>query len=171
MAVAAPDPVMAAIAPIGLAASVGTALIVDMAARDAGRTLADLADEGPLLEEISPGRAGVAVIAAGSTRGPDLVSIIDRVASRWPAMVIRDPDSHWPGPTVPVHVLYPHAVRTWEEGAAVWQSLGAGQTPPGPGPLLPPISSRTMRHLLRGWVPRPNRWLRAWRQVWEMPWA
>ena len=172
LAVAAPDPVMAVIAPVGLAASAGTALIVDMApGPGARRSRADLTEDGPHLDEISPGRSGVAVIAAGPASQSEVTSVVERLAARWPAVVVRDGGPGWPGPVVPVHVLYGQGLMTWDEGAAVWQSLGSGEKPPGPGPILPPISPRLVRQLLKGWLPRPGRWIRAWREVWEMPWA
>jgi hypothetical protein len=68
LAVCSPDPVLSVAAPLGLAASAGTALIVDIAGGlclTSNRTLADLAGEGPTRAELSPGRQGVAVLAAG----------------------------------------------------------------------------------------------------------
>lgn len=174
LAVAAPDPVMSMIAPVGLAASAGTALLVDRIARgpsEPGRTLADLMSDGPSLDEISPGRTGVARIPAGPLDGAGTLELANRLVSRWPAIVVRTGQADWPGPTVPVHVLYGAGLRTWTEGAAVWQSLANGHRPPGPGPVLPPLAPSTVRHLLRGWMPKQGRWTAAWRQVWEMPWA
>ncbi len=174
LAIAAPDPVMSVIAPVGLAASVGTALIIDhIGASEARstRTLADTAAEGPRLDEISPGRPGVARIIAGPLDAAETLAAAESLATRWPAVVVRAADSDWPGPLVPIHVLYGPAPQTWKEGAAVWQSLATGHKPPGPGPVLPPLKPAAVRQILRGWMPRPGRWIRAWRPVWEMPWA
>jgi hypothetical protein len=68
-----PDPVLSTVAPIGLAAAVGTALVVDLTHTRSigGRTLADLVSDGPRLAELSPGRPGIAFLAGGtSTEAP-----------------------------------------------------------------------------------------------------
>lgn len=174
LAVRAHDPVMGVIAPIGLAAASGTALVVDVGGRprrQGGRSLADVISDGPRLDELSPGRSGVARIAAGPVGTSAIAEAVGQLASRWPAVVVSIQDDDWPGPTVPVHVLYQGLLETWERGASVWQPISVGVRPPGPGPLLPAIRPRLVRQLLMGRMPRPNRWVRAWRQVWEMSWA
>ncbi len=174
LAVRAPDPVMSLLAPVGLASSAGTALIIDVVSRisDRGvRTLSDIVTEGPKLEEISPGRSGIAMIKAGHLGSSDVTQAAAMMASRWPAVVIRVDSDQWPGPVVPVHVLYGGNVDTWDQGAAVWQTLTGGERPPGPGPVIPRVTSRTVRHILNGWTPRPSRWTRSWLKVWDIPWA
>ena len=174
LAVCSPDPVLSVAAPLGLAASAGTALVVDIAGGlrlTSDRTLADLAGEGPKHAELSPGRQGVAVLAAGPIEAGDAISIIERLAVRWPAVVVRVSGEEWPGPTVPVEPLYPGWLAPSDRGAAVWQSMVRGSRPPGPGPVLPRLRSRTTLQLLAGQLPRRSRWVRAWEQVWRMPWA
>ena len=169
-----PDPILSTVAPIGLAASVGTALIVDMVTTSAtsGRTLADLVADGPTLSELSPGRPGLALLPAGNVDRDAAVDLIDRLAGHWPALVIRVPDHDFPFASVPVVPLFPGRlapVRLPPRG--VWQPVAGGADPPGPGPVLPRLRSGLVRRMLAGQIPRKSRWVAAWRGVWEMPWA
>jgi hypothetical protein len=174
LAVSSPDPVLSVAGPLGLAASVGTSLVIDMAGGlrfASGRTLADLAGEGPRLDELSPGRQGVAVIAGGPIPAVDAIAIIEQLAARWPAVVVRVSGDEWPGSTVPVEPLYPGWLAPSDRGAAVWQPVASRTRPPGPGPVLPRLRARTIRQLLAGRMPSRSRWIDAWRQVWSLPWA
>lgn len=168
------DPVLSAVSPLGLAAAAGTCLVIDLGgdlALPAKRTLADVAADGPRLDELSPGRAGVAVMAAGPLSRDESSPIIEALATRWPAVVLRTTADGWAGRNVPVHPLLPGWLAPSSPEAAVWQSVASGSRPPGPGPVLPGLRVRTVRQLLSGKLPLRSRWLRAWEKVWEMPWA
>jgi hypothetical protein len=173
LAVRCADPVLSVLAPVGLAATRGTALVVDLVGEmgSGGRTLADMAKDGPRLEELSPGRPGVALLGSGHLSLDDVVALVDDFATRWPAVVVRAGTSDWPGPTVPVWALYPGWLAPMTREPAVWQKLPAGPPPPGPGPVLPLLGSGVVRRVLSGGLPGHGRWVRAWRQVWELPWA
>lgn len=169
-----PDPILSTVAPIGLAASVGTALVVDMVGSSAGgrRTLADLVADGPALSELSPGRPGIAMLPAGDVDGESALALIERLRSHWPAVVVRVNDSRAPIASVPVIPLFPgrlSPVRVPQHG--VWQPVAGGADPPGPGPVLPRLRAGLVRGILAGRLPRRSRWIDAWRVVWEMPWA
>jgi hypothetical protein len=162
------------VAPIGLAASVGTALVVDLATSGprSGRTLADLVREGPALSELSPGRAGVAYLPGGNVDPEAAVEIIERFSRHWPAVVVRVPGPGLSFATVPVIPLFPGSLSPLAVPArGVWQPVMGGAGVPGPGPVLPRLGARTIRRLLAGQLPRKSRWVAAWRPVWEMPWA
>lgn len=174
LAVASPDPVMSLLGPIGLAASAGTALVVDMGSglrTPRRRTLADLVADGPRLEELAPGRRGVAFVSAGGLAPGPAAELVGRLSRHWPAVVIRVGVSGWEGPTVPILPLYPGWLAPDHAGAAVWQTVPGGGRPPGPGPVLPPLGRAMTVRMLAGGLPRRDRWVRAWLQVWEMPWA
>jgi hypothetical protein len=94
-----------------------------------------------------------------------------QLAAGWPAVVIRAIGDDWPGPVVPVHVLYPGWLAPTTRHAAVWQRLASGPPAPGPGPVLPRLGWRLARRVLGGGRPGEGRWVRAWRQVWDLPWA
>src|SRR5690606_31614500 len=98
LAVAATDPVMSVVAPVALAASAGTALVVDMGetlGRAGARTLEDIAADGPTRAEAVPGRKGVDVIRSGRLRTEDAVALVGRLALAWPAGVIRAGTAGW----------------------------------------------------------------------------
>lgn len=174
LAVRSPDPVLSVVAPLGLAATLTTCLVVDLIddlRLSTTRTLSDIAADGPRLEELSPGRPGVALIAAGPIGVEDAEGVIAQLALRWPAVVVRVGTGSWPGPTVPVVPIFPGLLAQTRAETAVWQPVGAYHDPPGPGPLLPRLRSGLARRLLAGQMPGRTRWVRAWRPVWELPWA
>lgn len=174
LAVRSSDPVLSVVAPLGLAASVGTCLVIDLAGDvrpHKGRSLPELISDGPSLQELSPGRPGVAVIGGGGVSAVESVQFIEGLGSRWPAVVVRVGDLGWPGPTVPVRVLYPGWLAPEDPGAAVWQPVASGSSPSGPGPVLPRLSRRLAGLLLAGRLPSRSRWVAAWSQVWGLPWA
>lgn len=168
------DPVLSLVSPVGLAAAVGTALVVDLSGtgRMSGqRTLRDLAAEGPTLAELSPGRRGVAMIAGGGIEAGDAIVLIEQLAARWPALTVRVDGPEWPFPVVPVVPVYPGRLLAVSEPIGVWQPIGGGNVRPGPGPVLPRLRPGHLRRLLAGHIPRRSRWIEAWRPVWDMPWA
>lgn len=170
------DPILSAVAPVGLAASAGTALIVDLVAGVAtggpGRTLRDIFGDGPRLSELSPGRRGVAAIRGGDLEPAEVVEVIETLAGRWPAVVIRVGTGDWPFPTVSVVPLFPGVLAPLSpRPGGVWQPVRGGVEPPGPGPVLPRVGSLQVRRMLSGRLPRRGKWVSAWRQVWEMPWG
>ena len=169
-----PDPVLSLVAPIGLAASAGTALVVDLVAggRQPGRTLADVVVDGPTLSELSPGRPGIAYLAGGNVDRSDAVDVLERLAGHWPALVVRVPDRDLPFATVPVVPLFPGRLSPVPIPAhGVWQPVAGGADPPGPGPVLPRLGAGVIRRMMAGQLPRRSKWVTAWRAVWEMPWA
>ena len=174
LGVESPDPVLSLFGALGLGASAGTALIVDMArglAVSTERTLADLLEDGPALHELSPARSGVAVISAGPVDAIAGLDLIERLSANWPAVVVRCSDDVWPGPRVPVRPLLPGLLAPTEMIPAVWQTVVGGVRAPGPGPVLPRLGPRGARNLLAGRLPTRGRWLRVWERVWAMPWA
>lgn len=170
-----PDPVLAMVAPIGLGASVGTALVVDVGVHRGPpdhRTMHDLANDGPKLIELSPGRSGVAMLWGGGVDRESAVELIGQLSSRWPAVAVRVDDDDWPFPVIPVWPLYPG--RIWPAPTVdrcVWQPVGAGASPTGPGPVLPRLRPGVTARILSGHLPGRSRWITAWRGIWEMPWA
>ncbi len=172
------DGLLGAIAPLGLAAAAGTALVVDLdpdGPRYPGMTsLAALVEEGPRRSDLEPRRRGLAVMSNGGVRMPEAAPVVEALLAGWPHLVLRLPPRPVPEapiPIVPVHPLLPGSLRPVTEGAAVYQRTGFGVPAPGPGPLLPVPAKRTIDHLLRGILGPPDRWRRAWSSVWEWPWA
>jgi hypothetical protein len=91
--------VLGVIAPLGLAASAGTALVVDLDQRGprypGDQSLARLATEGPRRADLSPPRKGVAVLRNGGIDPSECQGLIRALCDGWPAVVLR------PGATGP----------------------------------------------------------------------
>lgn len=174
LAVRSPDPVLSVVAPIGLAANVPACLVVDLADEldlHGSRSLADIVADGPRLDELSPGRRGIALVSGGALGTDEAERVIGELATRWPGVVVRPKAGMWPGPTVPVIPMYPGLLSPGYVGTAVWQPAGVAGGPPGPGPVLPRLRPGLVRGLLSGKMPTRSQWVAAWRQVWDLPWA
>jgi hypothetical protein len=168
------DPVLSLLAALGLGQSVGTALVVELVGDvrpGTARTLADLAEAGPALDELSPGRPGVALMSGGGVDFDAAVSLVTLFARHWPAVVIRHEPSGWDGPSAPVVGLLPGLLRVEHPGPAVWQPTGTERRPLGPGPVLPLLRPRLVRSLLGGQMASRARWVQSWAPIWEMPWG
>jgi hypothetical protein len=169
-----PDPVLSCLGALALGITSGTALVVDLVGdmrTGTSRSLADLVVAGPSLEELAPGRAGVAILAGGGISCGEAAPLIELLASRWPAVVVRHGDGESSWPSVPVRGLLPGLLGPIDQGPAVWQPIGASRRPPGPGPVLPGLGQRLAGRLIGGRMATHSRWVMAWHPIWEMPWA
>lgn len=168
------DDLLAAIAPLGLAAGAGTALVVDLdpdgPPYPGDRTLAELVADGPRRSELTPGRDGVAVVRNGGVASTAGMELVRALADGWPAVVVRVGADPVPVPVIPVRPLWPGWMAPDGDRPAVWQSVAGSGDPPGPGPILPPPGRSVVTALLGGRFPPRSRWVRAWKQVWELPW-
>ena len=175
LGVRSPDPLLSVAATIGLATAAGTALVIDLASPPmtlGRRNLRDMASDGPTLADLSPGRSGVALVSGGGIGSDEASALVGRLATRWPALVVRVDSDGWPFPVVPVLPLYPGPLAPFPDTrAGVWQPLSAGARPPGPGPVLPRLRPGALRRILNGRPPRRDGWQRAWAPIWSMPWA
>ena len=166
LGVTSPDPALSVAATIGLAANTPACLIVDLNGDlhlPKARTLADLLADGPRLDELSPGRNGIAIISAGAIGVEEATEVVASLAKRWPAVIVRTLPGAWPGPTVPVIPLYPGLLSTSESRASVWQPSVPLAQAPGPGPVLPLLRPGLLKRLLSGRLPPRSRWVRSWR--------
>ncbi|MDX1449595.1 MAG: hypothetical protein R3246_11095, partial [Acidimicrobiia bacterium] len=151
------------IAPFGLAASAGTALIVDLDPRSPslpGPTLATLLAEGLTARHLRPARKGVAVVGNGGISPKQADELLRDLLAGWPAVVLRMPLA---APAIPVLPLEPPEIRPDPSGRAVWQAATRGSH--GPGLVLPPVGRTVVRRLCRGQVEPRHRWVRAWTPV------
>ena len=177
------DHVLSVVAPIGLAtAAARPALVIDLdpygPAFPGPRSLAELVGEGPTRSELFPGLAGgrgskVALLRNGGIGWESTVSMIEALAQQWPALVLRLPGSGgpWPWPVVPVRSLLPGILRPVGGRAAVWQSVTSRHdVAPGPGPVLPALNRSALGRMLTLRAEPRGRWVKAWSQVWELPW-
>ena len=169
------DGVLGAIAPLAMAASVGTALVVDL--DEAGPqypgsgSLAQLVAEGPRRTDLAPGKRGVGVLRNGGVAHEAAGEVVEALIAGWPHVVLRCRKPVVVCPTVPVVPLLPGDLGGPVHGRAVYQQMGWREKAPGPGPVLPTPARATVKALCEGRLPFGSRWVRAWRQVWETPWA
>jgi hypothetical protein len=174
------DGLLGALAPLGLAAASGTALVVDLdplGPRYPGaRSLADLVADDPSRAELEPDRRGVAVLRNGGVRPGDAARVITALTARWPRVVLRLAPRPAPDgaavPVVPVRLLVPGGLHPAPADPAVYQATPHPMPLPGPGIRLPVPARRCTAALLTGRMPPArDRWIRSWRAVWEGPWT
>lgn len=165
------DPVLRWVGPIGLALSIGTALVVDLVGQGVGRTLVDVHADGPKLDELSPGRSGVASMPAGPIDSATLDEAVFLLARSWPAVVVRSDGKRWTGASVPYRPIYPGVLRNADTSPAVWQPTMSSSASNLRGPVMPRLSGGSTLAMLEGRRPMAKRWVRSWRRVWELPWA
>jgi len=177
------DGLLGALAPLGLAAAAGTALVVDL---DPGgpdypgsQSLAGLVEEGPRRAQLRPTRRGLSVLRNGGVSWERVAPVVEALAVGWPRLVLRLPSQPplppAPAPIIPVRPLFPGGLfgagsKAKHGAPAVYQQCGWQVPAPGPGPTLPPPRPQTWSALAQGLVPPPDRWVRAWRDVWSYPW-
>lgn len=173
------DGVLGALGPLALAAAAGTCLVVDLDPEGprypGAQSLADLVREGPRRSDLSPSRRGVAVMRNGGVAASAAAEVLRALLSGWERVVLRLPPRPRPGsapaPVVPVRLLIPGGLFA-AGGPAVYQSTRAAAPLPRGGIRLPVPAAGTVAAMLRGRLPvAGDRWVRAWRHVWEKPWA
>lgn len=169
------DGVLGAIAPLALAASVGTALVVDLDPTGlhypSSGSLAELVSEGPRRSDLVPAKKGVGVLRNGGVALEQAWDVVEALIAGWPHVVLRSRNRVALCPTVPVVPLLPGGLVGQANHRAVYQQMGWREKPPGPGPVLPTPARATVSALCEGRLPLASSWVRAWRQVWGMPWA
>ena len=169
------DPLLGLVAPLALATSVKTALLVDL--DDAAppfptsASLADLVARGPTKAEITPRRSGVAVLSNGGITEDDATEVIDALVDGWPRVVFRTSEAGTLfAPRVPVLPLLPKEI-VGDYGPAVYQRLAWSAPTPDGSITVPRPSAGSVEALLALRRPVFGPWLRRWRTVWDTSWA
>jgi hypothetical protein len=169
------DGVLDIVAPLALAASVGTALVVDLdphgPAYPGSGSLAELVGQGPRRDDLRPIRKGIAVLRNGGIDATAARDVLAALAQGWPRLVLHLPVGEETGPSVPVVPLLPGGMTPVCDRPAVYQQVGWRLKAPGPGITMKTPARATVAALLEGRVPAASRWVHAWRRVWEMPWV
>ena len=171
------DEVLGAVAPLALGVAAGTALVVDLdvngPAYPGDLTLASLVADGPTKIDLSPQRRGIAVVRNGGVNPEDAEQVLRALVEGWPAVVFRLPADHAGGDgAIPVLPLIPGTMLRRSTAPAIYQRAGWRVRVPEGAVVLPRPRSGTLTALLSGRVPHPgDRWIRAWRQVWEQSWV
>ena len=176
------DSVLSVVAPLGLAAAASRpVLVVDLdptgPAYPGLRSLAEFVEDGPRRAEMSPSGSSlsggrVAILRNGGVQAEDAIEVIEALAAGWPNLVVRIVgESPAPWPVIPVVPLFPGILAPAAGRGAVWQATAVMDNPPGPGPVLPPLTRPARTNLLHMRLFPPNRWVSAWRPVWGLAWA
>lgn len=166
------DGLLACVAPLGLAASVDTALVVDLDPDGPDypgtASLADLVTKGPRLADLEPQHSGLAVLRNGGI-ADGYQEVVDALCGGWPHVVLRQPSSKGDGvvPVVPAlgGMLTPSIGRPH-----VAQRTGLGAAGPDAVLTLPRLTRSLLSGLLAGTMRNRSRWVRAWKPVWGMTW-
>jgi hypothetical protein len=134
-------------------------------------TVFDLMDRGPRLEELHPGRSRVALFSSGGLGVGEGWPLVEAMAERWPAVVVRlGEDDEAAVPVVPVIQLLPEPVRRASHRPAVYQAMSRSEGLPGPGVRLPPLGRGRLLSLIGGQLQPRSRWVRGFAPVWSLPW-
>lgn len=168
------DPVLHHLAPLGLAAAAGTALVVDLdpeaPAYPSAVTVASLLEDGLRRSDLTPARSGVAVVGHGGRGAGEAAALVADLAAGWPALVVRQGRARLEVPTVPVRALLPGPLAPRERRPAAYQAVLPASVAPGPGLLLPPLRRSQVGRMLAGRIEPRWRWVRAWERAWRLPW-
>lgn len=163
------DPILHHIAPLGLAASAGRCLVLDLDGGAPGyseRTLADLVSEGPTAADLAGG-AGVVVLGNGGISFEEAAPVVDRLVAAWGRVVIRDGGDPHPFRVLSVEPMLPTPFTPRQVDIA--QAVAYGQSSAGRA-TLPPLRRHQIRSLLAGEIEPRWRWTRAWGAAWSLPW-
>ncbi len=167
------DPVLGAIAPLGLGAAAGTALVVDADPNGPNYpgpgSLASLVAAGPRRSDLSPSRGGLAVLRNGGVSIEEAGEVMAALEAGWPRLVVRHAGLEPPlVPSVAVIADLPGALARRVSGPTVVQRVGIGAPSHKGDVQLPRPSTRLVRTLLDGRLPGRCRWVRAWQPVWGL---
>ncbi|MEX0825447.1 MAG: hypothetical protein WD184_01625 [Acidimicrobiia bacterium] len=172
------DGLLGALAPLGLALAADDAVVVDLdplgPQYPGDRSLADLVRDGVRKDDLTP-RRGIGVLRNGGVAPLQARPVVEALLAHLPRLVLRLPPRPVPAglpmPVVPVRLLLPGSLFAPQEGPAVFQATPSFARLPGVGVRLPVPQPATVRLLLEGRrPPAKDRWVRAWRSAWSLPW-
>ncbi len=166
------DAMLGVVAPLGAAAALDTALVIDLDPRGphygGSFSLADLVDRGPTLAQLEPQRHGPAVLRNGGVEPEDAEEIVSELVARWPNVVLRCPQATEPSTrAIALLPLLPEPFTPTVDGEAVYQRTHLSAPKHVKDIVLPVPRTSTIKSLLGGVrPPRRDRWIKALGQVW-----
>lgn len=166
-----PDPLLHHIAPLGLAASVGSCLVIDLDPESppiGGRSLRDVIDSGLTATDLQPA-TGVAVVANGGVSVEEAASVVEEMARGWHRVVYRAGSDPVDAPVVPIHPSLPGPLGP-PSGRCVVQSTLPGRSRTDAVVTLPPLRRSQILAMLDGKIEPRWRWVRACRAIWGSSW-
>jgi hypothetical protein len=167
------DHLLSVVAPIGLAVTRSSALVIDL---DPGGppfpgefTLAELVRDGPTDEQLSPSDGGIGILANGGVSVSDASEIVAALVTRWPNVVLRcSPAQPPPDAAVSLIPLLPAPFGSPPTPRTVYQRTGFHTEVPQHSLVLPRPRRSTIEGLmgLRR-MPKRSAWLRQLGRVWS----
>ncbi len=167
------DHMLGLVVSLGLAVAAKTCLVVDLdldgPRLGSSRTLADLVREGPTRADLEPERNGPAFLANGGVSVGEAGEVLQALARRWPALVLRTAlAQERPVGSIVVAPLLPDRIAPRFRPPRILQRTGfsPSKAPEVGSILLPPPRRRTVQLLLSGSQPTGDRWLRTLAGAW-----
>jgi len=168
------DLLLSVLAPIGLASTRQSALVIDLDPRgpryESPYTLADLVRDGAMKDQLDPVRKSVAVLPNGGVGIEDASKVVGALAERWPHVVLRcDPASPPPESAVALLPLLPAPFMPHPTRRVVFQSLGFAAQAPNGALVLPRPGSATVNSLMGlRTMPTNSPWLKQLAKIWAV---
>lgn len=167
------DHLLSVIAPIGLATTRKSALVIDLDPGGppfpGGFTLAELVRDGPTETQLSPSDRSIAVLGNGGVSTADASEVVEALVARWPNVVLRcSPSQPAPDTAVSLVPLLPPPFRSRPTARTVYQRTGFRTDAPSESLVLPRPRRSTVEALmgLRR-MPRRSAWLRQLARIWS----
>ncbi len=168
------DLVLSLAIPLGLASRRATAIVIDLDPSgpplSGGGDLASLVQRGPTEADLSPSKAGIAVLGNGGVTVPEASEVIAAIAQRWPNVVMRCSPHESPGSgAVTIVPVLPEPFAIVAAGKVAFQRTSFGGDPEPGAIVLPVPRPAVIRSLLSGRIPpMKDRWMRAIDGVWSL---
>jgi hypothetical protein len=166
------DHLLSVIAPIGLAVTRRSTLVIDLdpvgPPFPGAFTLADIVREGPTEEQLSPTDKSVAILANGGVSVQEASEVVEALVARWPNVVLRcSPANPPPDTAVSLVPLLPPPFDSPPTPRTVYQRTGFRTETPQQSLVLPRPRRSTVEALmgLRR-VPKRSAWLRQLGRLW-----
>ena len=167
------DHLLSVIAPIGLAVTKRSALVIDLDPLGplfpGSFTLADLVRDGPTDEQLSPSDRSIAILANGGVSVPEAAKVVAALVERWPNVVLRcSPAQPAPPAAVSLIPLLPAPFGSPPTPRTVYQRTGFHTEAPEESLVLPRPRRSTIEALmgLRR-MPKRSAWLHQLGRVWS----
>ena len=167
------DHLLSVIAPIGLAVTKRSALVIDLDPLGplfpGSFTLADLVRDGPTDEQLSPSDRSIAILANGGVSVAEAAKVVAALVERWPNVVLRcSPAQPAPPAAVSLIPLLPAPFGSPPTPRTVYQRTGFRTEAPEESLVLPRPRRSTIEALmgLRR-MPKRSAWLNQLGRVWS----
>jgi len=162
--------------PLGLVASVGSGLVVDLDPDGPklgdGPSLSDLVVAGPTRDQLEPSGSGSGYLSNGGIDPSEATAVIAALIERWPRVVLRcSPRDVRPPGSIAALPLLPEPFTPAAGGKVVYQRCAFSPRSKPDGVVLPIPRRSTVEALFGGRRPPSRRdpWLMSVSALWGQP--